>query len=165
MARRFSHVALAALTVAAGLLAARPAAAQTKVSTAIRITVADAPDPVTPGGILVYTITATNHGPDDETVSAAVYDVLPAGAKFVSLSSNPGWTCTKPAVGSGGTVACTASTLRASTSAVFTLTVSVDSRLAYRTQIRNQVVLATAGAPSGRSGVPMTKPHSPNDGT
>jgi uncharacterized repeat protein (TIGR01451 family) len=89
----------------------------------LSVTKADAPDPVTAGTNLTYTITVTNAGPNNAAVSLS--DTLPAGTTFVSLSAPGGWSCTTPAEGSGGMVSCSVASLGVE-SAVFTLTVAVD---------------------------------------
>ncbi|MFY9820261.1 MAG: Calx-beta domain-containing protein [Thermoanaerobaculia bacterium] len=90
----------------------------------LSVTQVDAPDPVTAGNNLTYTITVTNAGPSSAE-GVILNDPLPAGTTFVFLSSPAGWTCTKPPVGSGGTVSCSKPSLAVG-SAVFTLTVAVD---------------------------------------
>jgi uncharacterized repeat protein (TIGR01451 family) len=92
-------------------------------TTAIALTKADSPDPVLAGADLTYTITASNNGGGD-LEQAQVSDTLPAGTTFVSWSSPAGWSCGTPAVGSAGTVTCTAAPW-APGAAVFTLVVHV----------------------------------------
>lgn len=92
----------------------------------LSITKTGAPDPVTAGTNLSYTITAGNSGsvPLD---TATVSDTLPAGTTFVSLVSPGGWSCTTPAVGSAGAINCSITPMPDSSSAVFTLVVHVSS--------------------------------------
>ncbi|MCU1347076.1 MAG: hypothetical protein JWO56_106, partial [Acidobacteria bacterium] len=52
-----------------------------------------------------YTIGVANNGPN-AAINVQLTDNLPPGTTFVSLSSPAGWSCTTPAVGSGGTVTC-----------------------------------------------------------
>ena len=49
----------------------------------------DSPDPVAMGSSLTYTITVTNHGPEDAT-AVSITDSLPAGVAFVSAGSSQG---------------------------------------------------------------------------
>ena len=91
----------------------------------LAVTIADAPDPVDAGQNLAYTITVANNGPD-AAASASWSGTLPGGTTFVSVSEPRGWTCTPPAVGAGGTVSCSNPSFAVG-SAVFTLTVAVDS--------------------------------------
>ncbi len=97
----------------------------------------DGADPVAPGGLLPYTITLTNNGPDDaEDVTWT--DTLPAGTTFESLAAPPDWTCATPAVGDTGMVSCSASLLVAgSESAEFNLIVRVDAGVAAGTVLTN----------------------------
>ena len=109
----------------------------------LEVTKTDSPDPVTAGSNLTYTITLTNHGPSDaQTVQ--VSDTLPAGTTFVSLSAPGGWSCTTPAVGSGGTVTCSISTLSAGAAPVFTLVVNVGAGVADNTVLSNSATATSA---------------------
>ncbi|HEV8578166.1 MAG TPA: DUF11 domain-containing protein [Thermoanaerobaculia bacterium] len=93
----------------------------------LSVTKVDTPDPVAPGANLTYTITVTNAGPDSAS-SVEFLDSLPAGTTFDSLSAPGGWTCSTPAVGSGGAVSCSIDPFAVG-SAVFTLVVAVDPTL------------------------------------
>ncbi|HEX9699351.1 MAG TPA: DUF11 domain-containing protein [Acidobacteriota bacterium] len=125
-------------TLALGLPAARPAAAQTADLQTVK---ADSPDPVPPGGSITYDIIVTNAGPDDAS-GVTLTDTLPAGTTFLSLSTDPGWSCTTPMVGSGGTVDCSLSSLGVDSSAALTLTVAVDSGATPGTTIDNTATAA-----------------------
>lgn len=108
----------------------------TTIATAdLEVTKTDNPDPGSAGSNLTYTITVINNGPES-AANATLSDTLPAGTTFVSLSSPTGWTCTKPAVGSGGTVNCSTNSF-AVESAVFILVVKVDSSVSDGTIITN----------------------------
>jgi len=115
------------------LLAAAPAAAFAAAD--LVVTKVEDADPVTAGSNLTYTITVTNNGPDpaDDTSWS---DTLPAETTFVSLAQPGGWTCSTPAVGSGGTVSCSLNPF-AVDSAVFTLVVAVGSDVTAGTEITN----------------------------
>src|SRR5438128_2741717 len=54
-------------------------------------------------------------------------DPLPAQTTFLSETHPAGWTCTTPAVGSTGTVSCTAASLASGATATFTIVVQVSS--------------------------------------
>jgi len=69
------------------------------------VTVTDAPDPVTSGSNITYTITASNAGPSD-AVGATVSFPLDANTTFVSVTAPAGVSCTNPGVGVTGTVTC-----------------------------------------------------------
>jgi uncharacterized repeat protein (TIGR01451 family) len=89
----------------------------------LRISIADAPDPVVQGGTLAYTLQVTNLGPAPST-GMAVNDALAPGATFVS--SVPGSpACTH----SAGNVGCVLPGLAASGSQTVTITVSVGASL------------------------------------
>lgn len=87
---------------------------------------ADAPDPVTAGTNLTYTLTVTNNGPSAAS-SVTVSDPLPAQTTFQSVSAPGGWTCTTPVAGTNGTVSCTKSSMTNGESATFTIAVQVSS--------------------------------------
>jgi uncharacterized repeat protein (TIGR01451 family) len=108
----------------------------------LSITKTAAPEPVTAGANLTYTITASNAGPSNAS-SAALTDVLPTGTTFVSLASPGGWSCTTPAVGATGAVSCSNASM-AIASEVFTLVVQVDSGAAGGTVLSNTATIASA---------------------
>lgn len=78
------------------------------------------PATAAPGGSLDYTLVVVNNGPADAT-SLTLTDPLPAGVLFQSLTASPGWACTTPAAGSGGTISCTLATLAVATPQVFSI--------------------------------------------
>jgi len=102
----------------------------------------DAPDPVTPGNELIYTISVVNAG-SIAAVNGTMSDTLPAGTTFVSLSAPGGWACTTPAVGSGGTVSCTNPSVAVGGPYPFSLIVTVPADYAGSNPIPNT---ATTGA-------------------
>ena len=83
------------------------------------------PNPVAPGGTLLYAITVTNNGTDAAT-GVSLSDILPAGTTFNSFSAATGWTATTPAAGGTGTVSATIASLAPNASASFSLVVQVD---------------------------------------
>ncbi|MFI5182252.1 MAG: DUF11 domain-containing protein [Thermoanaerobaculia bacterium] len=78
------------------------------------------PASAAPGGPIEYTLVVVNNGPASAT-SLTVTDPLPAGVLFQSLTAPPGWVCTTPVVGAGGTVSCTLATLAVATPQVFSI--------------------------------------------
>ena len=72
----------------------------------LTVTKDDIADPVTAGGEVTYTITATNSGPAGAP-DVAISDPLPPNTTFVSAIPSAGGACVTPAVGDGGTVSCT----------------------------------------------------------
>jgi uncharacterized repeat protein (TIGR01451 family) len=89
----------------------------------LSITKSADPDPVVPGGLLVYTLTITNHGPDDAT-GVVVEDILPAEVTFDLGSSSA--SCLE----SGGLVTCNIGDVVAGNSVRVTVGVIVDSAAA-----------------------------------
>jgi len=76
------------------------------------------------GTIFNYIMSVQNNGPS-EAANVVLTDVLPAGLLFEFLGPPAGFTCTTPAVGTNGTVTCTAPSFPASRVAGFTLRVRV----------------------------------------
>ncbi|MEV0455111.1 lamin tail domain-containing protein [Catellatospora methionotrophica] len=104
----------------------------------LAITKIDAPDPVTAGSNLTYTIAVRNNGPD-AAQTVVMRDEIPAGTSFVSFTSPAGWTASTPPVGGTGEVSATKATMGNAESATFTLVVAVAA--------------ATTGTISNSSGV------------
>ena len=161
---RLTLVALAMLVLC--FSAIRPAAGQV-TSADLQTTKSDSPDPVPPGGEISYDIILTNAGPGDSEF-VTLEDTLPAGTTFLSfVSLDPAWTCTTPAVGSGGTISCSIDLLAADSSAPFTLTVAVDSGAIPGTMITNTATAASETSdPDGgnNDGIATTTVASPPPG-
>lgn len=109
----------------------------------LSISVTDAPDPVSAGAQLTYTIVATNSGPSNAN-QVEITTTIPANATFVSLTAASGWTCSAPTVGEGGAVSCTRPTFGLS-SATFTLRVQVKQGTPTGTSIPLAVAIASTG--------------------
>jgi uncharacterized repeat protein (TIGR01451 family) len=115
-------------------------------------------DPVTAGTLLTYTITVSNNGPDAAT-DVSWSDTLPAGTTFDSLDAPAGWSCTLPAVGSGGTVSCTHPSLPVGVLATFELTVAVLPNVTSGTDLVNTATVGSATTeanPGDESGTATT---------
>ncbi|MEO7757957.1 MAG: ExeM/NucH family extracellular endonuclease, partial [Dokdonella sp.] len=110
-------------------------------SSDLSASVIDAPDPVTAGSSLTYTITMTNNGPD-AAGSATWSDTLPAGTSFASLSAAGGWSCTTPAVGAGGAINCSNPSF-ALGNAAFTFVVTVGPTVAAGTVLSNSATISS----------------------
>ncbi len=89
--------------------------------TDLSVTNADAPDPVTAGDELTYTVQASNVGPQDAT-GVTLTDELPTGVAFVSASSTAG-ACTHDA----GTVTCPIGALAAGGTETATIVVGTTA--------------------------------------
>ena len=81
------------------------------------------PSPVATGGLLVYTITVQNHGPDAAT---DVHPTMgtPVGTTFESATGPAGWTCFKP--NPSVSVTCNGPSLASGASAVFVFSFRVN---------------------------------------
>lgn len=137
------------------LLSAAVAAPLAAVESALpgeaRVSIAKSasPSPAIAGADLTYTVSVSNEGPNPAT-DLTMTDALPALTTFVSLTPEPGWSCTTPAVGeTSGTVTCTAPTL-GFTSAIFTIVVHVDPLAPGGSTITNNAGV-TATSPDART--------------
>jgi len=80
------------------------------------------PAVATAGTDVTYGIAVFNGGPD-AAVNVRLADRVPEQTTFVSLAQPQGWTCTTPAPGAGGDIACTRSELAVGERGSFTLVV------------------------------------------
>ena len=90
----------------------------------VQITASDAPDPVTNGNLLTYTVNAANAGPDPAPNAGVTFATHPS-LTFQSLSAPAGWSCTTPAVNSTGVISCTNASFPSGGAASFTLVMKV----------------------------------------
>ena len=81
---------------------------------------ADAPDPVTAGQSLTYTLLVSNHGPSDAS-TVTLQDILPADVTFVSATASQG-NCAE----ADGLVSCDLGDLASDAGATVTIAVTVD---------------------------------------
>ena len=95
------------------------------------------PATASPGGLLTYTATVTNAGPDS-AASPRVSMGIPGGTTFESVTAPAGWTCVKPSPSGSSSVSCTGPNLASGASASITIVVRVDAG-------RNQPISATVG--------------------
>jgi uncharacterized repeat protein (TIGR01451 family) len=109
---------------------------------------AAAPNPVTAGNSLTWTMTVMNNGPSGG-VNASATLPLPAGTTFVSITAPAGWSCGTPAVGTNGTVTCSlTATMNAGATATFTVVSQVLSSVAADTTL---AATATVSSPDDSS--------------
>src|SRR5439155_533555 len=108
----------------------------------LSITKSDAPDPVSAGGTLTYTLTVSNGGPSTAT-SVSVTDTLPAGVTFQSASGT-GWTCS----GTNASVTCTRASLAPTGGTPSTITIVVTAPNEGGTIINTAAVSAATSDPN-----------------
>jgi uncharacterized repeat protein (TIGR01451 family) len=116
----------------------------------LSVTKTGAPNPVTPGNNITYTLNFANNGPN--SASNVVYtDTVPANTTFVSLTIPAGVTCpTLPAVGGTGAISCCPGTggvcsgaaVASGANAQLKLVVKVNSSTASGTTITNTATIA-----------------------
>ncbi len=140
---RFVRVVGAALLLTAAL--AGPALAGL-TTTDLSVTKTDAPDPVSAGSNITYTITLGNAPQALTAANVEVEDILPAGTTFVSATAPAGWTATTPPVGGTGTVTFTIAAVTADSSHVFTIVVNVNPATPGGTIISNTATATTTTA-------------------
>jgi uncharacterized repeat protein (TIGR01451 family) len=115
--------ATAPMTVNNGVIVAastdpnmRTAMANTIITQSADIALTKSASALIAGADVTYTIAISNSGPSDAS-SVVMSDALPAGLTFQSINA-PGWACTTPAAGSGGTVTCNRATFAPSSSSI-----------------------------------------------
>jgi uncharacterized repeat protein (TIGR01451 family) len=101
----------------------------------------------TVGNNVAYNVTVTNNGPGDAQ-SVALSDPVPANTTFVSVTAPAGWSCTAPAVGGTGTIACTIATLASGSAATFNVVFAVSTSAAGTTITNTASVSASTGDPT-----------------
>lgn len=110
----------------------------------LSITKADAPDPVTAGNNVTYTLVVTNNatpasGSDAQSVT--VTDTLPSQVTFVSATStNTDFNCNQ----SGGVVTCTAPKLAVGASTTITIVAQVKANTPNGTVLNNTATVSSA---------------------
>jgi len=124
------------------------ASASTSVGTVAAASTADlavtksGPATVTTGGTISYAIAVRNNGPATST-GPNLLDSIPVGTTFQSLTAPGGWTCTTPAAGFGGTVACSTSSLANGGSANFAIVVQLNATTGAGSTIVNNAVISS----------------------
>jgi uncharacterized repeat protein (TIGR01451 family) len=145
------------------------ATATTTVSSAdLSVTKSDSPDPVNAGENITYTITVTNNSATIPAESVTVSDPLASNTTLVSVGATPaGWTRTdSTAIGATGTITYTKTTMAASATAIFTITVKVDSGAANNSTITNTASVSSNtpdDTPANNSAPATTTVRTPAD--
>ncbi|HEX6178599.1 MAG TPA: DUF11 domain-containing protein, partial [Thermoanaerobaculia bacterium] len=111
----------------------------------LAVTKSDAPDPVTAGNNITYTIGVSNSG-TSAAANVELSDVLPAGTTFVSFTGPGGWTLTTPPAGGTGTVTATIASFAPLANVTFTLVVAVNNGTVSGTVITNTASVTTTSA-------------------
>lgn len=101
-----------------------------------------APAQAAPGTDVTYTVTVRNLGPHTAG-GVTLTDPIPAGMTFVSHTAPPGFSCTTPAPGSGGTISCSGALLAAGSTATFTFVVHIAPSTPLGTTFTNRATAAT----------------------
>lgn len=127
-------------------------------------TTADTPT-VLSGANITYTVTVTNNG-HDAASAVALANAIPAGTVFQSLTAPGSWTCTTPAVGSGGQVNCSVGSMDNGATAQFVLVVNVACATANGAQIVDSAAVTSTTldpnvAPNNNATVAVTVSNPP----
>lgn len=129
------------------------ATAVTVVGTAgsayLTLTKTAAANTVVAGANITYTLVLTNHGPA-AAAPVGLYDTVPTNTTLVSVGA-AGWSCSAPAVGGTGNIACTLASLASGGSATFTLVVNVNG-----TGVPNGTFITNTA--NANSGIPNPNP-------
>jgi uncharacterized repeat protein (TIGR01451 family) len=104
----------------------------------LAVTKSDSPDPVIAGNVITYTINFSNNGPSDAS-NVTVTDAVPANTTFLSamVTTGSGWS-----TNTAGPIVFSKAAVGAGESAVFTITVKVNSDTANGATINNSVTAA-----------------------
>lgn len=114
----------------------------------LSMTQAVSPNPVATGGQITYTETVTNNDLLDGAAGATLSQNTPTNTTFASATAPTGWTCgTVPAVGSSGTISCTANgeIYPNTTSGNFTIVVTVNAGAPVSSNITNTATVTETG--------------------
>ncbi len=157
-----SHCAVLLLAGIAPL--AFPAHAQEKAGAAdLGIKLVDSPNPVSPSGLLTYTITLTNNGPA-AAVNVSMSMPLPSETTFTSATSPAGWTTITPFVGGTGTVICAKASMADQEEAEFVIVVFLNDMASGSVQASASCESATSDTnPGNDSDSEQTKIDSATD--
>jgi uncharacterized repeat protein (TIGR01451 family) len=110
----------------------------------LSISKTDAPDPVTAGTNVTYTLSVANAGPSDAQ-NVVVTDTLPAQVSFLTATSDdPGFVCNH----SGNVVTCAKATLAAGASATITIVARVNPDAAAGSMTNNATISSTTSDPA-----------------
>jgi uncharacterized repeat protein (TIGR01451 family) len=124
-------LAIIALAVLTGLSVGQGAQQKDKQKSSadLSITKIDTPDPVVPGQNITYTLQVTSPVGASAAQNVTVTDAVPANTTFVSaaVTSGPGWTSAKPAVGGSGNVVFSKASVAAGETASFQIVVKVNT--------------------------------------
>lgn len=103
----------------------------------------NSPSSAGPDTDVAFTISVTNAGTDDAS-SVLLEDTLPGNLTFVSIgqSGSPSLSCLTPAVGSGGTISCSAANFPAGDTVILTLTAHVPAGTASGTVYTNSATVS-----------------------
>ena len=113
-------------------------------TTDLGVTKSDSPDPVFPGGDIVYTLVVTNHGPNPAT-SVKLTDTLPAQVDYVSNDSSCGE--------ASGIVTCALGDMASGATRTVKITVNVPAALVYGPDtITNTAKVENLAGPDSDSG-------------
>jgi uncharacterized repeat protein (TIGR01451 family) len=123
----------------------------------LSVAVIDAPDPVTTGGALTYTVTAANAGPSEAT-SVTVTSQLPAGATFQSASGID-WTCSAI----GQQVTCTTPQLAVGTAPAILIATTAPAVDGSITETSTISATTTDPDPASNSASQTTVVNAPSD--
>lgn len=108
-----------------------------QVNADLKVGLTATPATASPGGLLTYTATVTNAGPDT-AVSPRISMGVPAGTTFESVTTPPGWLCAQPSPPSAS-LSCVGTTLAPGATATITILVRVEAG-------RTQPISATVSA-------------------
>ncbi|HEY4640229.1 MAG TPA: hypothetical protein VII75_02710 [Thermoanaerobaculia bacterium] len=104
------------------------------------------------GEVIIYTITVSNPSTTGsvDAPNVSMTDTLPAGVTFTQLqqTSGPGFSCTTPAVGSGGTITCTNANFTVGSTSTFDIHAQLPGATPGGTEFDNTANVTAGGIDS-----------------
>ena len=113
----------------------------------LALTTTASPNAVLAGDDITYTQTVTNNGPATAT-GATFTEATPTNTTFQSVSAPAGWTCTTPAIGATGTIACTNPSVASGVAADIVVVLNVPSTVTAASITAASSVSATTSDPN-----------------
>ena len=129
----------------------------TATSSDVSVSMSASPNPVAPGGSLLFTINVTNNGPDAAT-GLSLSDLTPEGTTFTSFTAPSGWTATTPAAGGTGSISATNATLAPNATATFSLVVQVNSNVVDQATVTNSASVTLTSTDSNSANNSASQP-------
>jgi uncharacterized repeat protein (TIGR01451 family) len=114
------------------------------------------PDTASAGSQVVYTVVIQNIGDAAAGTVTLTDNASPSTFTFVSMVSDPAFSCSTPSPGTNGTITCTAPSMAAGASATFSITMQIDPQASPGDAFTNEATATTAGDPDSENNTGST---------